>query len=176
LETTGLYAKHDSILEIGAIMVNENLEAIPGLANFHTVVRWKGDPSGLPPVVQKMHTNNGLFDECCASKVIAPQAILDFALWCEESSVDDPGKVYFAGNNIKFDLGFLEEYGFIAPLDIHYRSVDISSIKVLTNTWLREEFIAKLNKPESKALHRSIPDCYDSIAELAWYKELLWDY
>ena len=175
LETTGLDAKHDSILEIGAIMVDDNLEAILGLTNFHTVIRWRGDCRRFPPVVQKMHTDSGLFNVCYSSKVIAPQAILDFTLWCEESIVDDPGEVYFTGNNIKFDLGFLEENGFTAPPGIHYRSVDISSIKVLTNTWIGDD-TATLKKPESKALHRSIPDCYDSIAELAWYKQLLWSY
>jgi oligoribonuclease len=117
-----------------------------------------------------MHTDSGLFNVCYSSKVIAPQAILDFTLWCEESIVDDPGEVYFTGNNIKFDLGFLEENGFTAPPGIHYRSVDISSIKVLTNTWAPNLD----GKPKAKKLHRSIPDCYDSIAELAYYRHWLW--
>jgi oligoribonuclease len=173
IETTGISQEDDFILEIGAILIDENLEPATGAPSFHTVVQYKGDPGVYEDVVIAMHTKSGLWNECAASTVKGWTAIRMFQDWCE-FYIKDKDNTYATGNNIKFDLNFLWSNGFSYETYMHYCSVDISSVKVLTNTWIDED-VLKL-KPESKKLHRSIPDIYDSITELAWYKEQLWIY
>lgn len=175
IETTGLDPIEDMILEIGAVLVDYDLRRFDHIQPFHKVCRWAGDPNQLDPVVTEMHTKNGLFNECADHKVAVSlsRALLDFEVWCEENFTareDEP--VYATGNNIKFDISFLGQQKFLFP-GFHYRTVDISSIKVLCNEWA-PEVNHMYSKPVAQKLHRSIPDCYDSLAELNYYKDMLW--
>lgn len=171
-ETTGLSPVEDMILEIGAILVDNTL--VQSCEQFHRVCYWAGDPNQLDPVVTEMHTKNGLFKECADHKVAVSlsRALLDFEVWCEENFQDDQ-PVYATGNNIKFDISFLGQQKFPFP-GFHYRTVDISSIKVLCLEWTPETLVSQY-RPVPQKLHRSIPDCYDSIIELDFYKDVLWN-
>lgn len=171
IETTGLSQENDFILEIGALLVDKNLQPVDSAPPFNTVVQFKGDPGVFKDVVIAMHIKNGLWDECAKSTVKTWAAVRMFHDWCD-FYIEDKDNTYATGNNIKFDLGMLWSNGFAYDSFMHYRSVDISSVKVLTNTWMPE--LNKVAKPESKKLHRSLPDIYDSISELNWYKDVIW--
>lgn len=170
VETTGLDIGNDYLLEIGAMALDKDLD--PMGPQFKQIVQFVGDHTVFEDVVQEMHTENGLWDLCRKSRVPVFNAVLDFTSWCEEVFGNNLGKVYAIGNTIRFDIGVLEERGLPFEKLFHYRSVDLSSIKVLCEQW-RPELLTNPARPESKKLHRSIPDCYDSIVEGQYFRDNL---
>jgi oligoribonuclease len=93
--------------------------------------------------------------------------------WLTENGVE-PEKLELTGNSISFDKGFLYEH-MPRVLDwFHYRIVDISTLKVLARKWNTP--LAKYleeSRPKSTSTHRALPDLYDSIFELKFYRESL---
>jgi len=123
VETTGLELPSSYLLELGIWIVDLGSKAIEGKANWVYHFPEEMIPT-LDPVVQKMHTANGLFDECAESQLhYDSQPVLEWL------SAFDLEKVPLTGNTVSFDRGFLRYYLPAVDKKFHYRVQDISSIK-----------------------------------------------
>lgn len=175
LETTGLNHHTEEILELGAICVDSDLNEID---QFSSVIEFRDieyDPTtgeympgfGIHDVVVKMHTKNGLWKDSYRIGVPIHDVIIAFEDWVKHLPTTE--KLPLLGSTIGFDKMFLlENYWQTINSLFHYRSIDVSSIKVLTSAWKEND------PPVGNKLHRSIPDCRDTINELKYYKRMLW--
>jgi oligoribonuclease len=165
LEMTGLDPARHVIVEIATIVTDDELEIVaegPALVIHHPPDALEG----MEPVVVEMHTASGLLTaiaEATVSLADAGQATLDFI----RQHVPDPRSVPLCGNSIGTDRRFLalhlpeiEEY-------LHYRSVDVSTIKELTRRWYPHAFEGV---PRKATAHRALDDIRESIDELRWYR------
>lgn len=165
LEMTGLDPERDRILEAAVLVTDGNLEI---LAEGPNLVVHQSDEllAGMDDWNQKHHGASGLIDRVRASTVSeaeAEAAILDFV-----KQHVGPREAPLAGNSVHQDRRFIQRYwpGFEAYL--HYRIVDVSSVKELVQRWNSEAYSSRPNKRGS---HRALDDIRESIAELAHYRK-----
>jgi oligoribonuclease len=120
----------------------------------------------MPPVVRDMHTASGLIEEIPHGTTLeaAEKVILDYV----RSHVPEPRKAPLAGSSVYVDRGFLARD--MPELDayLHYRLIDVSSIKELVRRWYPRVYFAS---PPKKGNHRALADARESIAELRYYRE-----
>jgi len=123
----------------------------------------------MPDVVRDMHAHSGLTDAVRASTVTLAEAEQQ-ALEYIRRYVPDVRTAPLAGNSIATDRGFLARD--MPELDghLHYRMVDVSSLKELARRWFPRVFYAK---PEKDLAHRALADIEESIRELAYYRRTL---
>ena len=117
-------------------------------------------------VVQEMHANSGLTEEIRASKVTveeAEKAVLDYV----REHVAQPGTAPLAGNSIATDRKFISRD--MPALDefLHYRMIDVSSIKELCRRWYPRIYFGQ---PDKGMAHRALADIIESIKELRYYR------
>ncbi len=165
LEMTGLDLAKDVIVEVATLVTDDDL-AIVAEGPDLVVSASPEQLAGMDDFVRNMHTKSGLLAEISASTVTleeAGQATLDFI----RAHVPSPRTVPLAGNSIGTDRRFLaaqlpdiEEY-------LHYRSVDVSTIKELARRWYPE---ALSGAPVKAGGHRAMDDIRESVAELAYYR------
>jgi oligoribonuclease len=163
LEMTGLDPKTCVIVEIGVIITGPDLVPIAEIA--HAV--WQPDEAlaRMEPFVRDMHTKNGLLEKVRASKTSlreAEQSVLEVVTkHCgfREGTL--------AGNSIHVDRSFLSAHMPLLEGYLHYRQLDVSSLKVLTRAWYPS---ARDFKKDSKD-HTALSDLRDSLAELAFYRD-----
>jgi oligoribonuclease len=166
-EMTGLSLEKDRLVEIAVLVTDSNLNLVG--AGVDVVIKATPEEiAGMNDFVTQMHTNSGLITEIPhgISLVEAEDLILAYL----ESTKTLPGKSPLAGNSVSVDRNFiardmprLNEY-------LHYRTVDVSSIKELARRWHPKIFFAS---PAKTGNHRALGDIQDSIAELAYYRESL---
>jgi oligoribonuclease len=118
-----------------------------------------------------MHTKSGLLDAIKASTVTleeAGRATLDFL----KQHISDAGTVPLCGNSIATDRTFLAAQ--LPDIDnyLHYRSVDVSTIKELARRWYPEAYA---KAPTKAGGHRALEDIRESVAELAYYRETVFN-
>jgi oligoribonuclease len=168
LEMTGLDPTRHAIVEIATLITDDDLEIVaegPDLV-IHQPEAVLDD---MDPVVVDMHTRSGLLDMIKASTLSledAGGATMEFL----KQHIETARSVPLCGNSIGTDRRFLavhlpdiEEY-------LHYRCVDVSSIKELGRRW----FPATIKKaPEKKGSHRALDDIRESIEELRYYRQHL---
>lgn len=166
LETTGLSATQDRIIEIGMLPVTADLEILD--EGWSVVVTPTGvDMEALHPVVQKMHTENGLLKELANGESVGIlEATRQAIHYAERFTVR--GQSPLMGSTIHFDRKFLERY--MPGLDkwFHYRCADVSSVKEFFKRWF-----PGAGEPPKVNAHRALPDCRESLAEARWYKSHL---
>lgn len=164
LEMTGLDPKKCTILEIGALITNSELEVVsegPSIAIHHgeKVLR------GMEPWSRHHHKKSGLTDECRASAVSLKRAeaeVLAFVkAHCREKTAP------LCGNTIWQDRRFLVKYMPRLESWLHYRVIDVSSIKELVRRWYPEEFKMPRQKGQT---HRVMDDIRESVEELRFYR------
>ncbi len=165
-EMTGLELGSDKLVEIAALVTDGELNI---LGDGVDVVIHADDAAlaAMPPVVQEMHAKSGLTDEVRASTVTlaeAEQAVLAYL----REHISTPGTVPLAGNTIGTDRGFIARD--MPELDafLHYRMVDVSSIKELCRRWYPRIYFGK---PEKGLAHRALADIRESIDELRFYRK-----
>ncbi len=164
LEMTGLNPEIDAVIEIATIITDDNLNIVAEGPDL--VIQT--DPellNNMEDVVQTMHSKSGLIDEVRSSQITLEDAklrTLDFI-----KQYVDPGTTPLAGNSIGTDRRFLLKYMSEIENYLHYRSVDVSTIKELCKRWYRDEF---KYLPKKESAHRALDDIKASIEELLYYK------
>jgi oligoribonuclease len=163
-EMTGLDVDVDELVEVAVVVTDFDLNPVhPG---FDIVI--KPDQSALDNMndfVTKMHTTSGLIDEIPngVSLADAEYQVLEYIL----AHVPAEGTAPLAGNTIGTDRAFLAKYMPRIDNHLHYRSVDVSSIKELCRRWFPRVYF---NSPEKHGGHRALADILESIRELEYYR------
>lgn len=165
-EMTGLDLEKDKLIEIAALVTDSDLNILGDGVDV-VIHADDADLDAMPDVVTKMHADSGLTDEVRRSAITVPEAeamVLDYI----RAHVTTSGAVPLAGNSIATDRGFIARD--MPELDayLHYRMVDVSSIKELTRRWYPRVYF---NQPEKGLAHRALADIRESIAELRYYRE-----
>ena len=164
-EMTGLDLKSDKLIEIAALVTDADLNVLG--EGIDVVIHADADDlSGMVEVVAKMHANSGLDKEVLASDVdlaTAETMVLDYI----RSHVKAAKTAPLCGNSIATDRGFiardmptLDEY-------LHYRMIDVSSIKELCRRWYPRIYFGQ---PEKGLAHRALADIHESMQELKYYR------
>ncbi|MBD3756509.1 MULTISPECIES: oligoribonuclease [Microbacterium] len=163
-EMTGLDLAVDELVEIAIVVTDFDLNVLdPG---FQIVI--KPDPSALANMndfVTKMHETSGLLAEIPYGVSLA-EAEFE-ALEYIQRFVPE-GKAPLAGNTIGTDRMFLAKYMPRVDRWLHYRNVDVSSVKELSRRWYPRAYF---NAPAKDGGHRALADIRESIRELAYYRE-----
>ena len=164
-EMTGLDTAKDVLVEIAVLVTDSELNIIGD--GVDVVIKATPEQiSGMDDFVTKMHTDSGLIEQIPNGISVseAEELILKYL----ESAGVLSGKSPLAGNSVYVDRMFiardmpkLSEY-------LHYRTVDVSSIKELARRWYPKVYF---NSPAKTGNHRALGDIKDSIAELAFYRK-----
>jgi oligoribonuclease len=166
LEMTGLEPAKHVIVEIATIITDDELNIVaegPDLVIHAT----EEQLALMEPVVVEMHTKSGLLDQIRASTITLEDAGAQTLAFIKEH-VPQPRSVPLCGNSIGMDRRFLDAYLPEIELYLHYRSVDVSSIKELVRRW----YPPVLNSIRSKqGTHRALDDIRESVNELRHYRE-----
>lgn len=164
-EMTGLDLDVDELVEIAVVVTDFELRPVdPG---FQVVIR--PDPSAMANMsefVTKMHRSSGLLDEIPGGVSLADAEFQ--ALEYIQQFVPLQGKAPLAGNTIGTDRMFLAKYMPRIDRWLHYRNVDVSSIKELSRRWYPRAYI---HAPSKDGGHRALADILESIRELAYYRQ-----
>ena len=164
-EMTGLDPKFDEIVEIACIVTDAELNE---LDEGITLVVRPGEESfaGMDDFVVNMHTVSGLIEEIPLGIALADaeRQVLDYV----KTHVPEARKAPLAGSSVYVDRGFLANYMPELDAHLHYRLVDVSSVKELTRRWYPRVYFAS---PEKKGNHRALGDIRDSISELRYYRD-----
>ena len=165
LEMTGLDPDTCAIIEVGVIITGPDLKP---LAELERIV-WQPEEvlARMEPVVKDMHTRNGLLGRVRTSPISLRIAEKDvMALVAEHCAM---GEGILCGNSIHTDRRFLIKYMPMLERFLHYRMVDVSSIKVLSRAWY-PGFTEPRKGPTG---HTALADIRASIAELQHYRDHL---
>jgi oligoribonuclease len=166
-EMTGLDLTRDALIEIACIVTDSELTALDG--GLDLVIKPPAEAlESMPDVVREMHTASGLLGELSSGLALAEaqDLILDYV----RGHVTEPRKVPLCGNSIATDRAFLARD--MPELDryLHYRMVDVSSIKELARRWYPRVYYAS---PEKRGGHRALADIRESIRELRYYRSAI---
>ena len=162
---TGLDLANDRLIEIAALVTDGDLNILGD--GVDVVIHTSDDAlNGMIDVVTQMHTRSGLIEEVRASTVdvaAAEQLVLDYI----RTQVPQAKTAPLAGNSIATDRGFIARD--MPALDdfLHYRMIDVSSIKELCRRWYPRIYFGQ---PEKGLAHRALADIQESIRELRYYR------
>ncbi len=163
---TGLDHDHDVIVEIATIVTDDDLAIVAEGPDL--VVHADEDAlARMGDVVRTMHTSSGLLEQIRASTVDLATAGAETLAFIQEH-VPEPRTVPLCGNSIGTDRRFLARWLPEIEEYLHYRSVDVSSVKELARRWYPE---AVAKAPGKHGTHRALDDIRESIAELRYYRE-----
>ncbi|MCU1569689.1 MAG: oligoribonuclease [Naasia sp.] len=163
-EMTGLDLSVDELVEVAVVITDYDLNPVD--AGLSLVI--KPDQSALDnmgEVVTTMHTSSGLLDEIPHGMSLADAEfrVLEYI----QRYVPASGQAPLAGNTIGTDRSFLAKYMPRVDGWLHYRSVDVSSIKELARRWFPRIYF---NAPQKAGGHRALADILESIRELEYYR------
>lgn len=165
---TGLDPARDVIVEIATLVTDDQLEIVAEGPDL--VVHRPADAlAGMEDVVREMHTRSGLLAAIEASTVSldeAGAATLAFI----KAHVPAPRSVPLCGNSIGTDRRFLAAYLPEIENYLHYRSIDVSTLKELALRWAPD---VVESAPRKESTHRALDDIRESIDELRWYRDHL---
>lgn len=164
-EMTGLDLSRDALIEVAALVTDADLTV---LGEGVDVVIHAPDEAlaGMPDVVAEMHAKSGLTDAVRASTVSLHEAermVLDYV----RAWVPEPNSAPLCGNSIATDRAFLARHMPTFDAWLHYRMVDVTSIKELCRRWYPRVYFAQ---PPKGMSHRALSDIQESIRELKYYR------
>jgi oligoribonuclease len=166
LEMTGLDPAKHVIVEFATLITDDDLNIIAEGPDI--VVHATDDElSRMDPVVVEMHAKSGLLDEIKSSEVSLREAT-DQTLAFLKEHVPEPRTVPLCGNSIGMDRRFLSVHANDIEEFLHYRSVDVSTIKELARRW---NPAALAGVPRKDSSHRAMDDIRESIKELQYYRQ-----
>lgn len=164
-EMTGLDLRRDALIEIAVLVTDSELRVLDEGVD---IVMTAPDEllDGMQPVVREMHAHSGLTEAVRASSTTvaeAEQQVLDYL----RKHVPEARTVPLCGNSIATDRAFLARD--MPELDafLHYRMVDVSSIKELCRRWYPRVYFGQ---PQKGLAHRALADVKESIRELRYYR------
>ena len=163
-EMTGLDLTADALVEVAALVTDYELNVLGDGVDI--VVRPPdGALDSMPDVVREMHTSSGLLDALPSGTSLeeAEQRVLTYV----REHVPEAGRAPLAGNTVGTDRMFLARD--MPELEgwLHYRVVDVSSIKELARRWYPKAYFAA---PKKAGGHRALADIRESIEELRYYR------
>jgi oligoribonuclease len=163
-EMTGLSLEKDVLVEIAVLVTDSELNVIG--EGIDLVIKATPEQlAGMNEFVTQMHTTSGLITEIPngISVTAAEDAILAYL----ESAGTLPGKSPLAGNSVSVDRNFIARDMSRLNEYLHYRTIDVSSIKELARRWYPKIYFAA---PAKTGNHRALGDIQDSIEELKYYR------
>ena len=164
-EMTGLDLSKDKLIEIAALVTDSELNILG--EGVDIVIHAEDDAlANMPAVVTAMHAKSGLTDEVRASTVSLEDAEQQVLAYIKEH-VPVAGTVPLAGNSIATDRGFISRDMTALDTYLHYRMVDVSSIKELSRRWYPRIYYGQ---PPKGLAHRALADIKESIKELQYYR------
>lgn len=164
---TGLDVTRDALIEVAVVITDADLNIVdPGIDVLITPPAEALE--GMNDFVRQMHTSSGLLDELSSGTTMedAQQQVIDYI----RRFVPTPKKALLAGNSVGTDKMFLEANMPLVIDHLHYRLVDVSSIKELAKRWYRKAFE---EAPVKHGGHRALADILESIQELEYYRRVL---
>ena len=164
-EMTGLDLERDALIEVAALVTDSEL-TILGEGVDVVIACDEQALESMPDVVREMHTSSGLLDELAAGVTMAQAQ--DMVMTYVRAWVPDPRKAPLAGNTVGTDRGFLARDMPELEQHLHYRIIDVSSIKELSRRWFPRAYY---NAPKKNGGHRALVDIRESIEELRYYRE-----
>ncbi|QOC93234.1 oligoribonuclease [Micromonospora craniellae] len=167
-EMTGLDLGGDKLIEVAALVTDPDLRV---LGDGVDVVIHADDAAldAMPEIVRTMHGKSGLTDEVRRSTISLAEAedmVLDYVT----SHVKDPRTAPLCGNSIATDRGFIARDMPRLDAHLHYRMIDVSSIKELCRRWYPRVYFGQ---PQKGLAHRALADIRESIRELEYYRRTI---
>ncbi|PWW56236.1 oligoribonuclease [Actinokineospora spheciospongiae] len=164
-EMTGLDLGKDALIEIAALVTDSELNVLGDGVDL--VIHTDDDTlAGMPDVVREMHARSGLTEEVRASTLTLAEAerqVLDYV----REWVPEVRTAPLCGNSIATDRGYITRDMPALDAHLHYRMVDVSSIKELCRRWYPRIYYAQ---PDKGLAHRALADIRESIRELRYYR------
>ncbi|MGA3538087.1 oligoribonuclease [Micromonosporaceae bacterium DT194] len=167
-EMTGLDLGKDALIEVAALVTDSDLNI---LGDGVDVVIHADEAAleGMPEIVRTMHAKSGLTEEVRRSAVTLAEAE-DMVLEYVRTYVKDPRTAPLCGNSIATDRGFITRDMPRLDAHLHYRMVDVSSIKELCRRWYPRVYFGQ---PTKGLEHRALADIRESIRELEYYRRTI---
>ncbi|MDG4792839.1 oligoribonuclease [Micromonospora sp. WMMD1082] len=167
-EMTGLDLGGDKLIEVAALVTDPDLNV---LGEGVDVVIHADDAAldAMPEIVRTMHAKSGLTDEVRRSTITLAEAeerVLDYVT----RHVRDPRTAPLCGNSIATDRGFIARDMPRLDAHLHYRMIDVSSIKELCRRWYPRVYFGQ---PQKGLAHRALADIRESIRELEYYRRTI---
>ncbi|MDG2496699.1 MAG: oligoribonuclease [Aquiluna sp.] len=166
-EMTGLDVEVDEICEIAVIVTDQDLQ--PVHEGLQIVVKpSRKAMKNMGEFVTQMHTDSGLLDEIPSGITIrkAEQRVLEYV----KQWISEPSTAPLAGNSIGTDRMFLNRQTKEFDDFLHYRNIDVSSLKELARRWFPQIYF---QLPKKTGDHRALADIRESIMELRYYRKVL---
>jgi oligoribonuclease len=167
-EMTGLDLTRDKLVEVAVLITDPELNVVdPGLDLI--ISADDADLDGMTPVVAEMHAKSGLTEEVRAATLTVNEAEQQLLAYVKRF-VPERRTAPLCGNSIATDRGFLARDMPALDDHLHYRMVDVSSIKELARRWFPRVYFAQ---PPKGLAHRALADIIESVRELAYYRRTL---
>ncbi|XP_070700274.1 small fragment nuclease [Pempheris klunzingeri] len=164
LEMTGLDIEKDQIIEMACIITDSDLNVLAEGPNL--IINQPDDLlEGMSEWCKEHHGKSGLTQAVRDSKITLEQAEYEFLSFVRQHT--PPGQCPLAGNSVHADKRFLDKYMPQFMYHLHYRIVDVSTIKETFRRWFPKEYKMV---PHKKATHRALDDIWESIKELQYYR------
>ena len=164
-EMTGLDPEKDCLVEIAVVITNSDLEPVDD--GLDLVIRPREDSlANMGDYVREMHTTSGLINEFASGLELADAEakVLEYI----KQYIPEPRQAPLAGNSIGTDRMFINRYMPELDQHLHYRNIDVSSIKELSRRWYPRVYF---QLPKKDGGHRALADINESIQELRYYRE-----
>jgi oligoribonuclease len=167
-EMTGLDLGSDLLIEVAALVTDSELNIL-GEGVDVVIGASEDEMARMPDVVREMHASSGLTEQVLSSTVTLQEAEQQVLAYIKEW-LPEPNKAPLCGNSIATDRGFLTRD--MPELDdwLHYRMVDVSSVKELARRWYPRAYFAS---PKKGGGHRALADIKESVLELAYYRKAI---
>ena len=164
-EMTGLDIERDALIEIACLVTDAELNLLD--EGIDVIIKPPAEAlTTMPDIVRDMHTTSGLLDELAGGLALAEAQ--ELVLGYVRGHISEPRRVPLCGNSIATDRWFIARD--MPELDayLHYRMVDVSSIKELARRWFPRAYFAS---PAKHGGHRALADIQESVLELRYYRE-----
>ena len=166
-EMTGLHPEKDALVEVAVLVTDPELNVLGD--GVDVVIRPPQEAlDQMDPFVRDMHTSSGLLEQL-ADGVTLDEAS-DRVMQYIREHCPEQGKALLAGNSVGQDKAFLARYMPAVTDHLHYRIVDVSTVKELARRWYPRAYY---QSPEKTGNHRALGDIEDSIRELRYYREAI---